>query len=80
METKTLASLLQSDAPPLVMLILGSMFFYYMLTRTSSTCTPIKKEEDAKIDVKPIKLGITHVIIRPTNGLIHVQRELSEDR
>jgi hypothetical protein len=42
---------------------------------------PIKKEEDAKIDVKPlIRIGITHVVIRPTNGLIHVQRELPEDR
>jgi hypothetical protein len=79
METETFASILQSDAPPLVMLILGSMLFYYMLTRNSATCVSVKEDEDAKVDITPIKVGITHVIIRPTNGIIHTQREVAED-
>jgi hypothetical protein len=81
MEAETFVSILQSDVPPLLVLLFGAMFFYYMLTRKQSTCAPPPKEEDAKVDVKPpINIGITHVVIRPTNGAIHAQREVAEDR
>jgi hypothetical protein len=81
MEAETFASILQSDVPPLVMLILGSMVIYAMSVKNSNACVPLKKEEDDKTDVKPpIQIGITHVVIRPTNGAIHAQREVVEDR
>jgi hypothetical protein len=80
MEAETFASILQSDLPPLVMLILGAMLIYAMIVRNSNVCVPIKKEEYDKTDVKPpIQIGITHVVIRPTNGSIHAQREVVED-
>jgi hypothetical protein len=83
MEAETFASILKSDAPPLVMFILGAMLIYAMIVRNSNVCVAIKKEEDIKVDVKPpIKIGITHVVIRPTNGVIHAHalREVDEDR
>jgi hypothetical protein len=78
MEAETFETMLQSDLPPLVILIFGAMLFYYMLVRSSSTCPPPPKEEESKIDVKPpIKIRISHVVVRPINSAIHAQRQVN---